>query len=213
MEVALMFALFVGIVAIVGTASHHFAKKRRAAWRTVAGRLGLAHQENLIKGTFQGVPLVVSIVLRGPESKRSEHTHFMMDIEGKLPAGLSITAEGVFNKIAKLVGSQDVQLGLHRLDSKLSVRAQEESEVYNWARRIRVQEGLGQLVEIKNGSFSIAKNKLTFEHPAAIGDAGDLERYIRDLTTVASNLSELPSVESSDSLEVSEDEGAVEALW
>ncbi len=190
MEVPIMFAVFAGLVAILMAASHHFTKKRKAAWRSVAERLGLRSQEDQISGTLTGIPLVVSIIVRGPEKNRSQHTHFVMEIKGDLPAGLSITAEGVFNKMAKLAGSQDVQLGLHRLDSKLLVRAHNEAEVYDWARRIRIQEGLGLLVEIKNGSFLIADNKLTFECPTVIADAATLETYIRDLTTIASGLSD-----------------------
>ncbi|MEZ4462630.1 MAG: hypothetical protein R3E66_23470 [bacterium] len=94
------------------------------------------------------------------------------------------------DKVAKLIGSQDVQLGLPEIDPRLMVKASNQDEARNWATRANVTRGLTKLVTLRNYTFKLAANQLSFERRGAMDNAAELEALIRDLVAVVTDLSE-----------------------
>ena len=188
MEFALFMSAFVAIAGFFFWLDARATKKRKAAWTLVAETMGLKFDGQRITGRFEGVDLSVQIVVRGSGKNRQVYTVFVFALTN-LPRHLWIAAEGFLSKVTKLLGSQDVQLGLPELDPKLMVKGKDEDEVRAWAQHSQVTNSLKQLVRPAGGAWQIEADELRFEKSSAIADAQHVEAVIRQFVSIAAGLS------------------------
>ncbi len=154
----------VAVVAVALVALTIEAKqKRRAALGKVAERLHLECEGETISGVLDGIPLSVRTQFRGFGRHRRLYTVFRFQLTTNLPEDLSIVFETTGKKLLTVMGAQDIELGLHEFDPKLTVKGRNEEEVRAWARRSGVIEGLSRLLEMRNCGFKIKKGWLTVD--------------------------------------------------
>ncbi len=201
----------VAILALFAFAHFYDAKQRNDAWTLVAKRLGLSFPSDAIAGKLEGVELSVRTISRGVGKSRQDFTVIMLKISGTLPAGISIEPEKALDKLAKLIGSEDIQLGLPTLDSKLLVRASNENKIRSWAKRPGVERALRRLVTLSSYTFHVTGGHLIFERRGIMTNAKDLESLIRELVAITRDFSQVPKPqESLDSSRADEDDVS---LW
>lgn len=188
MEFPLVAAGFIAFFALAVAANYFDTKRRRAAWSLVAHKTGLTFGGDVLQGTLDGVTLTVRVVSRGSGKSRQDYTVFLMNLGAFLPNALSIQPEGMFDKVAKLIGSQDVQLGLPEIDPKLMVKAADADEAQAWAQQAKVMRGLKRLVDLRAYTFKLAANQLSFERRGAVVKASELEHLVRELVTISNDL-------------------------
>jgi hypothetical protein len=195
-------------------------KKQRANWILVSESLGLEYVDDYfnpsIVGSLEGFQVHVCVEARGGKNSRQQVTVFRVDI-ADLPQDLSIEDEWVGAKVAKLFGSQDVQLGLPKLDSRLLIKAQDADAVREWAQGEGVAKGLRKLSNLN--AFRIRQNTLSFEEAGAWTDPEKIKVSIRKLASIAALVSptkpKLVQTDSnqSDDHEVPEGDEAEDNLW
>ncbi len=210
------FPLFIaGVVTLFGFAlfAHVFdAKRHNAAWTLAAKRLGLAFPGDVINGSLDGVRLTVRVITRGVGKSQQNFTVVVLDMVGDLPFGISIQPENLLDKVNKLIGAEDVQLGLPELDPKLLVTAPDENKIRMWAQRPNVVKGLRRLVGLKGYSFHLTKRHFSFERRGTMANADKLENLIRELVGIAQDFSRgtAPALISSESsIGADEDHGNI----
>jgi hypothetical protein len=195
-------------------------KKQRANWILVSESLGLEYVDDYfnpsIVGSLEGFQVHVCVEARGGKNSRQQVTVFRVDV-ADLPQDLSIEDEWVGAKVAKLFGSQDVQLGLPKLDSRLLIKAQDADAVREWAQGEGVAKGLRKLSNLN--AFRIRQNTLSFEEAGARTDPEKIKVSIRKLASIAALVSptkpKLVQTDSnqSDDHEVPEGDEAEDNLW
>ncbi len=200
-------------------------KKQRANWILVSDSLGLEYVDDYfnpsIVGSLEGFQVHVCVEARGGKNSRQQVTVFKVNI-ADLPQDLSIEDEWVGAKVAKLFGSQDVQLGLPKLDSRLLIKAQDADAVREWAQGEGVAKGLRKLSNLD--AFRIRQNTLSFEESGARTQPDELEVSIRKLASIAALVSSTKPVrmqvarpvkdlDKSLDHEVPEDDEAEDNLW
>ncbi len=187
MEPSIVLALMVAVLTGMGVRKYISEKTRRKNWAQLAQSLRLKYDEGIITGYVDGVQISVAVESRG--SGKSVHfvTIFEAHIAGDLPAALVITPEGVLAKTVKLFAGEDVQIGLPDLDSKLMIRAQDDSAVHEWIQRSQVAEGLRQLVKLRG--FQIKSGKVRLETRGAMSDLDQVRERLLHLVSITELIS------------------------
>jgi len=230
MENAALIAFIVGIGGVWIAWTVWTRKKQRANWILVSKSLGLEYVDEYfnpsIVGSLEGFQVHVCVEARGGKNSRQNVTVFTVNIPD-LPEGLSIIDEWVGAKVAKVFGSQDIELGLPKLDSRLLVKAQDADEVREWAQGEGVAKGLRKLSNLD--AFRIRENTLSFEKSGAWTEPDELKGSIRKLASIAALVSSTKPIlvqadsnqlqnldaaaEQSLDHEVPQDDEAKENLW
>lgn len=189
MEFPLFIAAAVTLIVLAILAHVFDAERYNAAWTLTAKRLGLSFPGDVINGSLDGVRLTAQVITRGVGKSRQYFTVVMVKMVGGPPYGMLIQREGVLDKAAKLIGAEDVQLGLPDLDPKLMVTGRDENKIRGWAQRPDVVKGLRRLVTLKSYAFELTSRHLIFERRGTMANADDLETLTRELVAVAHDLS------------------------
>ena len=118
------------IVALVFGLQARKAKVR--AWGSFAGEHGLrllnagSWSNPRIVGSWRGVESTLQIEVHGSGKHRKTYTRASARFRRAMPRGLSVTSEGFTDKLAKMLGGQDIQIGHAELDRQLRIKAEDE---------------------------------------------------------------------------------------
>ncbi len=151
------------------------SKKRREQWQEFARSKGLQYSEPSfftkpeIAGVLEGVEVHIGIEMRGGKNK-SPYTRFSAKIPGPLPSSVFIGAEGLFQKIGKAFGAQDIELGDAFLDSKLMIKGHKPASVKRYLEDRRVARAAVELVttrgegSVRDGAVVIVERGWLVDH-------------------------------------------------
>lgn len=149
--------------------------RERAAdvWANVAKRFDLQADGLHVHGTTREVHVEMVTEMRGSRKNGSEYTVIRSSLDPNVvPRELHIEHEGMFSKIGKALGGQDVQLGMPELDGQLRIRAMDETAARAWASRGDVAQGLQDILDLCL-TFHIETHQVTLE---ALGVVRDEQR-------------------------------------
>lgn len=141
----LFIILFVVVIAVVAVVSVKNKQQAIEAWR----RFGKEHQLRMLnagawsnprlEGRFRDLNVTLQVEVHGSGKHRKTFTRAVARFPGPMPRGLNITSEGFTDRLAKLVGGQDIQIGYPELDRKLRIQGEDEAAVRilmkNWRAR------------------------------------------------------------------------------
>ncbi|NOY27892.1 MAG: hypothetical protein GXP62_18670, partial [Oligoflexia bacterium] len=110
-------------------------KQQSLAWERIAKREGLTLDKGgflgrlKMSGLVDGVPVKISVLIRGSGNAQVRYTVVRATSPVSLPHGLQVSREGIGASVAKLFGGQDIQLGDSLLDPDLRIRGVDEDVI------------------------------------------------------------------------------------
>ncbi len=120
-------------------------KVRAAAWAEFASRHGM-HVDGLqIEGTYEGYPMRLETQARGSGSNRHHVTVLHLSTNGSLPPDFSLEPEGFGDKLLKLFGKRDPEIGDEQFDKRFDLSNLTASTI-RVLRHPSVQEHLYEMI-------------------------------------------------------------------
>lgn len=110
--------------AVIWGAGSWMKRRRNALWQNVGQTLGLRFHLNAttnqaeLNGVLDGVRIKVETLVERSGKHSTTYTAVAARIPGKPPFDLNIRHEGLFQKIGKVFGGEDIQVGDERLDKQ-----------------------------------------------------------------------------------------------
>jgi hypothetical protein len=125
-----------GVIGVALVISYLILVNRRRAWTNLAERAGL----NIEPGNFFGGGLCVSGVYHSHQltldkftrhhgKSSTTYTRIVLFLNRQAGLQLDLSTEGMFSKIGKLLGMQDIHTGDEALDQRYVIRGQPEDQV------------------------------------------------------------------------------------
>lgn len=175
-----------GFVGLIVWGVQH-AKKIRERWAAFAQQHGLQYSGGLsassnphIAGWYGRTHVTVNTVTRGSGKNRHTYTQFHGHINVAMPQGLNLTREGLFNKVSKFFGGQDVQLGDRQLDDAFIIKAHDAMGAFNLMRIPQVKQALLTFVA-RHPTMQLNERHMMFEESGICSDMGRMKAAIDDL--------------------------------
>jgi hypothetical protein len=121
LQQALPLSLLITVFAIVCFIIWKVHKARVAAWAEFANRHGM-HADGLqIEGTYEGYPMRLETQTRGAGKHRHRVTVLHLSTNGALPPDFSLEPEGFGDKLLKLFGKRDEEIGDEQFDRRFGL--------------------------------------------------------------------------------------------
>jgi hypothetical protein len=121
------------VIMIAGIATPYIYEHWRGqTWQELAKKHKLRWFDSgkgTINGSFNGVNVSASAEVHGWGKSRHIRTTIEVSYPGTVPHDLSLSPEGLFAKLGKLVGGQDIQVGDPELDRAFLIKGAFEEEV------------------------------------------------------------------------------------
>jgi hypothetical protein len=118
---------------------------RVKAWAEFASRHGM-HVDGLqIEGTYEGYPMRLETQARGSGNSRYHVTVLHLSTNGALPPDFSLEPEGFGDKLLKLIGKRDPEIGDEQFDKRFDLSNLTPSTI-RVLRHPSVQEHLYEMI-------------------------------------------------------------------
>jgi hypothetical protein len=111
-------------------------RARRQAWRELARQAGLSFipgdlllKGPRVQGTYRGHDLTLETFSQSSGRGSATHTRISVATRNPVDLRLSLNDEGRFDKIGKVLGVQDIQLGDEAMDRRFIIKGMPESRV------------------------------------------------------------------------------------
>ncbi|MBN1888740.1 MAG: hypothetical protein JW850_12155 [Thermoflexales bacterium] len=128
---SLLPVLVAGGMLILGLAFAYFNRqRRRQAWTELAERTGLTFEPGgflgggRVTGNYRGYDLRLDTFTRRHGRSSTTYTRIVLSLSNPTSLELALSNEGVFGKLGKLLGAQDIQTGDEELDRRFVVKGQ-----------------------------------------------------------------------------------------
>lgn len=158
--IVVMLVMFVGIFAL----DYRQQQRRDEVFRQFAERFHLVFAGEQVSGTHGSLDITLREEVRsGGKSQYVVTVWDLTFLDATLPSGLNVSKEGLFAKIGKLVGGEDIQLQIPGLDQKLLVRGVDEFKVREWANDPTVTQALHKLATLSAHSWRLSEVGLYVE--------------------------------------------------
>ncbi|RME28774.1 MAG: hypothetical protein D6798_01600 [Deltaproteobacteria bacterium] len=155
---AMQFAIMIGFFLIVVVFAMKVRQAHARKWEQFANRHGLqfvpptALGRPEIRGDYDGVPIRLETVSRNAGNNKVTYTVANAAIQAPLPAGFSISREGLGSALSKLLGGQDIQVGDEKLDRRFRFKGCCTDEVRRAMTDVRVQKALHEMLGMASSS-------------------------------------------------------------
>lgn len=159
---------------------------QRASWEDFARRNGLKFDPAplSITGTLEGMKVELA---RDELHGRNNHiiviTRVSISVDDALPWKLELTREDAQDKLLKMVGKTDAEVGNPIFDSTFKL-ANLSPEALAVLRDPQVQHLLLEVVRVHSGFFAIQNGDLQLEAHGTYGEPGSLELLLKRLFEV-----------------------------
>ncbi len=171
------------ILVLVLGISYYQRQKRNRAWSEFSGLVGLTFEPGNIfsqpkaSGTYRGHSLLLESFTRGAGRSRTTYTRLAVAVDNRSDINLGLYQEGMFSKIGKAFGSQDIQVGDPEVDQKFIIRSKPEEFAMRLFSSVNLRS---KLLQLRPVNIVMAGSQLTYER---VGTMTDLEqlRFLADL--------------------------------
>jgi hypothetical protein len=190
-EVLIFIAVFVVIIGFSFWMKH----RQRANWQTVAHELGLQFIEGglftnpSMQGTYRGADLSVRIVTSGTGKNKRVYTVVEVPLSGLVPVDLEVYREGFFQKVGKVIGGEDIQVGDADLDDTFIIKGTERDKVRDLLTSPNVKSRLLS-AQSKCSTFRIGVGNVRIRERGRTANPNKLRGYIRTVVATANALEE-----------------------
>lgn len=192
--------IFGGIVLVIWLVTSH-QKKVDAAWNKAAELLGMQYQpggvfgKRSISGWMAGHRVAVDTYTKSSGKSSNTYTRYRVHYPEPLGLGLQLKKEGFLSSMAKLFGSQDIEVGDPQFDDEVLVKGTDPRRVVEFlthSRRMRILRLLNSLDGCEIGDASISYSRSGTET-----DPERMQRHVRRMISVAARLSDRAEESSS----------------
>lgn len=185
--------------------------RQSSVWKKVARKLGLGISDTgfssqpSIYGEFRGRNVSVQTEIVGSGKNKAVYTVVQAPFTGLAPSGLLVYREGFAQKMGKMFGGEDIQIGDPELDDTFIIRGNSSREVSDLLTTPSVKRAL--LIGIKRSDkLRLEASAVRIRAGGRTTNAERLESYIRTVVDVALCINEACLGPEDDSPEAVPDE-------
>ncbi len=168
MEVLFPLLMIVGVIVaiVVIVLSAQARKAKIETWRQFALTHGLkllgsgSFGNPRIMGQWQGIDITLQIEVQGSGKHSKTFTRASARISRPMPRGLNITSEGFTDRVAKLLGGQDIQIGTPELVRQLRIRAEDEVATRILMKNWRARNAIASFI-VRDGKAVVSQHQVT----------------------------------------------------
>jgi hypothetical protein len=176
-----------GVVGLIIWSIRH-QKKVRENWLNFARTNGLQIQGSTNRPVIQGwlgqVYITLNTVVRGSGKNRTTYTQYHASVNAPMPRGLAMHKEGLFSKVGKMFGGQDVQVGDRVIDDAFIIKSQDLLGTHNLLSLPHVKKAL-LFCLARHPGLRITERDILVEHTGMTGDMNKLQGVFDDLSYLA----------------------------
>jgi len=180
--------IFFSIMALVLYAIWRRHQARIAAWAEFASRHDMSVDGLRIDGTYEGYPLRLETQTRGSGKHRHTVAVLHLSTHGALPPDFSLEREGLGDKVLKLFGRRDEEIGDEQFD-RLFDLSNLSSSAARVLRNEAVQQHLYEMVK-NYRTFHIHGGLIQAEHSHIPSTVDELEEFTGPALMLAHTLEE-----------------------
>ncbi|QDG54087.1 hypothetical protein FIV42_26100 [Persicimonas caeni] len=131
MEVGIFFGVLLAIVGSIAATKHI----QSSTWQKVAQKLGLGFEDSTwfghpkLYGKFRDTDVDVTIEVVGSGKSKQIYTVVEAPLSGLAPYGLKVYQEGMWEKMEKLIGGDDIQVGDPELDKAFIIQGNDAEKI------------------------------------------------------------------------------------
>jgi hypothetical protein len=179
--------IFLVIVVVVGLASVANRKAQVEAWTSFARQSGLklsgekSWGNPRMEGMHQKIVVVLQIEVHGSGKQRKTFTRATARFDRAMPRGLNITTEGFTDRLAKLVGGQDIEIGHAELDRKLRIRAEDEQGARALMARWRARNAIAAFLA-RDPRATVTQHLCSILRPGFVSSHAELKGMLSQVT-------------------------------
>ncbi|WP_309889762.1 hypothetical protein [Archangium sp.] len=197
----ILFSLvFLGIIGLLLYVSWRALRQRQRAWATFAERYGLTlHSTGVmslphVTGSYEGQQLDLKVEQRGSGKNRSYVTVLHLDVINAVSQALSLEREGLGDKLLKLFGRKDEEIGDDDFDRHFDLKNL-DPESATLLRQREVQRHLFTVAKTYH-HFDIRQGLLSVEKRTVPMSPEALESFVQPAIALAQALTS-PNQDSS----------------
>jgi hypothetical protein len=196
------FAFFIIGIALIGVVAVVNIRNKQGylrAWQAFAQEQHLrlldagTWSNPRMEGRYRDLAVTLQIEVRGSGKHKKTYTRAIARFPMTMPRGLNITSEGFSDRLAKLVGGQDIEIGHAALDRQLRIRGEDVPAVLDLMENWRARNAIAAFVA-RDPSATVTQHQCTivrhgFVHvPSEL--RGMLEGVCRAVTEIRRGLQE-----------------------
>lgn len=188
-------AIFFGVLLVIGGVAI-FAKHRHSAnWQKVAKRLGLGFEDSTwlghprLYGKFRDVDVDVMIETVGHGNQKQVYTEVQAPVSGLAPRGLTVYREGLFQKLGKAIGGEDIQVGDAELDKAFIIKGEDPRAVVELFRHPSLKRAL-LIGQRRHQTLRVDYPRVRIRARGRTTNTDTLESYIRTVVDLAVSIDE-----------------------
>ena len=180
---------------IFGTLTKWAAKKERTAWQDFATANGLtfngASQDEgpYMDGQYYGQGVFIDTVVHDSGEDRHTCTRFTATLRQPLPFRIFVTGESWGDRVVKLFGGQDIQLGIPDADKVLRIKGDNEAGIRELLTRPAVLKELLRFIKTQR-SAALTSADTKCEISGFISDPKQLTAHLDSVAAVAYTIDE-----------------------
>jgi hypothetical protein len=159
---------------------------RLAAWAQFAQRYGMSARGLRLEGTYHGLPLSLETQMRGSGRNRYTVAVLRLPVSNALPPEFSLEREGLEDKLLRLFGQRDPEIGDERFDQLFELKNLSPATA-SVLREEPVQRHLYAMVKAYQ-HFHIRGGWLQAERRRIPASVEDLEEFPRQALMLAHTL-------------------------
>jgi hypothetical protein len=175
LQQALPLLLIIAAAIIIAVISWNVHQARVAGWAEFASRHDMHADGLTVEGSYEGYPLRLETQKRGSGKNRYTVTVLHLSTHGTLPPDFSLEREGFGDKLLKLFGGGDAEIGDAEFDRLFDVKNL-SPETTRLLRNKAVQQHLYELVH-NYRTFHIREGWIQAEQRGVLSTADALETF------------------------------------
>ena len=187
-ELILIILVF-GVIALSIVIGYVVLAGRRQAWSQLADRAGLNFEAGnffgsgiTVSGVYQGHQLTLSTFTRHTGKSSTTYTRLVLFMNRQSSLDLSLSTEGVFSKMGKMLGMKDIQTGDEAIDQRYVIKGQPENQVVSILQNYDLRQ---KLVEAPSVSVQVKGQEITYEKRGVEQNENNLIALFDLLTSLA----------------------------
>jgi len=182
----LLAAQFVCMIGMIGGAAglaYFRLQARRRAWDALASSMGLTLEPGSfftsprVTGTYRRHMLTLDTFSRGSSKSRTTYTRIVVFVDNRANLYLALYEEGVFSKIGKFFGQEDVQIGEEEIDRRFIIKSRPETFAARLVTSINLRS---KLLQARSINVEVDGRELYYEQRGTETDA-DYLRFLLDM--------------------------------